>query len=128
MPTCPSCGATVSDAAAYCGECGTDVSTAGDTGDLGTEEQIKQRVEQKAALEDDGWLGPRAKGALYLISGVALLAFGYWIGFVGYTEYQYGPQGFGLYQITYPIMGIIILLFGGLLGLGGFAGLAGEEI
>lgn len=131
MAECAACGATVSDSAAFCGECGHDLSATSSPGGEGpTEagEQIKQRVREEREAESGGGIGTRLKGFGYLIGGVVALVFGYWIGFVGYTEMQMGPQGFGAYQITYPIAGLIVLAFGGLMVVAGLAGLAGMDL
>jgi hypothetical protein len=55
-----------------------------------------------------------------VIGGLILIGIAVWIGFIGWTSTEYGPQGHGVYQITYPIFGIggvivgIIMIFGGI--------------
>lgn len=130
MPACHSCGTTVNEIAAFCGECGADLSEAPSPDDepLDTGEQIKQRVKAKEEIEGTDGLNHRVTGALYFLGGLVAIGFGYWAGFVGYTETQFGPQGLGVYQITYPIPGIILIILGALGVLAGIGWWMDEDV
>lgn len=158
MPYCPECGTEVKDTDDYCGNCGEDVSnesgdkpshtdsgavatttthqtdegaavTNGQTdgGTNVTKEQITDRVKEKREQESGG-IADRLKGVGYGVLGLICLGLGYWAGFVGYTETTTGPEGFGVYQVTHPIIGLILIIFGGLSLLAGLGYLAGMDL
>lgn len=115
MPTCPACGATVAGAAAFCGDCGAALPASASepgTGPATTTDRLKREIRAQRAAEATGWLTPRSKAVFYLLLGVAGLAVGYWLGFVGYTETTVGPQGYGRYRVTYPPIGLGLLVVG----------------
>jgi len=42
------------------------------------------------------------------ILGLVLLILGIWLGLIGWYETMDGPQGYGVYKVTYPFFGIIL--------------------
>lgn len=54
-----------------------------------------------------------------IVVGAGFLIFGLWLGLIGWEEITNGPQGYGLYQITYPLPGIPMAILGGLAMIGG---------
>jgi len=52
-----------------------------------------------------------------VVFGIILLGVGVWLGFIGWEETRWD----GVYQVTYPGMGIILLIFGIVVMVGGLA-------
>lgn len=105
MPECPSCRADVSATDDFCGECGTQIEEATVESRSDPEEQLKERVKEKREQEETFTY---TKGVLYLLAGLATIPFGYWAGFIGYTQFS----GVEIVRVTYPIGGIVAIGMG----------------